>query len=159
MDVNRYVVLLDSPGARLLLCLYRTEALTLILVLASTCLYTPAGVMRQEGNVWHSLLVSQTKPNLVMAILSSLINVVMHYDPVGMGVPYNYLMFADTKEALAEAALQTFLILIDYSYPLGELSEVHVAGLQAADTSMQHGESTIGEHSSRASEHRGRYIV
>lgn len=35
------------------------------------------------------------------------------YDPVGYGLPYNHLMFTDSREALVEAALQVLCVTME----------------------------------------------
>lgn len=35
------------------------------------------------------------------------------YDPVGYGVPYNHLMFADHREGLVEIALQVLCVTLE----------------------------------------------
>lgn len=37
-----------------------------------------------------------------LPLFTSLLNTVCSYDPVGLGVPYNHLLFADTLEPLVE---------------------------------------------------------
>uniref|UniRef100_A0A915HQG4 Uncharacterized protein n=1 Tax=Romanomermis culicivorax TaxID=13658 RepID=A0A915HQG4_ROMCU len=49
----------------------------------------------------------------VLPMFTSLLNVVCAYDPVGYGMPYNYLLFADTREPLVQAALQLLVACLD----------------------------------------------
>jgi hypothetical protein len=53
--------------------------------------------------------VRQTLP-----LFTSLINIVFSYDPVGY-LPYNYLLFTDTREPLVEVAAQVLCITLDNS--------------------------------------------
>lgn len=46
-------------------------------------------------------------------MFTSLLNVVCAYDPVGYGVPYNHIMFQDTREPLVEAALQVLCVTME----------------------------------------------
>lgn len=39
---------------------------------------------------------------------------VCSYDPVGYGLPYNHLLFTDTREALVEVALQILIVTLDH---------------------------------------------
>ncbi len=55
------------------------------------------------------ILSSQTLP-----LFTSLINIVFSYDPVGY-LPYNYLLFTDTREPLVEVAAQLLCITLDNS--------------------------------------------
>lgn len=36
------------------------------------------------------------------------------YDPVGLGLPYNHLLFSDTLEPLVEVALQILIVTLDH---------------------------------------------
>ncbi len=49
-----------------------------------------------------------------MPLFTSLINIVFSYDPVGY-LPYNYLLFTDTREPLVEVAAQVLCITLDNS--------------------------------------------
>lgn len=46
-------------------------------------------------------------------MLTSLLNTVCGYDPIGMGVPYNHLLFADTTEPLVDVCLQILIVALD----------------------------------------------
>lgn len=47
-------------------------------------------------------------------MFTSLLNTVCAYDPVGLGVPYNHLLFNDSLEPLVEAALQILIVTLDH---------------------------------------------
>lgn len=49
----------------------------------------------------------------VLPLFTSLLNIVCAYDPVGFGVPYNYLLFTDTREPLVQTALQVLIVCLD----------------------------------------------
>ncbi len=36
------------------------------------------------------------------------------YDPVGIGLPYNHLIFSDSREPLVETALQVLIVVLDH---------------------------------------------
>ena len=42
-----------------------------------------------------------------------MLNIVCAYDPVGYGVPYNHLMFTDSREAIVEGALQVLCVTLE----------------------------------------------
>lgn len=46
-------------------------------------------------------------------MLTSLLNTVCGYDPIGMGVPYNHLLFSDTSEPLVDVCLQILIVALD----------------------------------------------
>ena len=49
-----------------------------------------------------------------LPLFTSLLNVVCAYDPVGLGLPYNHLLFTDSREPLVEAALQLLIVTLDW---------------------------------------------
>lgn len=49
----------------------------------------------------------------VLPLFTSLLNVVCAYDPVGYGLPYNYLLFSDSREPLVQTALQVLIVCLD----------------------------------------------
>lgn len=57
-------------------------------------------------------------------MFTSLLNTVCAYDPVGLGVPYNHLLFTDSLEPLVDVALQILIVTLDHdtsgSTPLEE---------------------------------------
>lgn len=65
----------------------RTEVIKLLLVLTSQILYPEGATFRTQGVYFTELIMKRISKTTVMALLGSLINVVMQYDPVGVGVP------------------------------------------------------------------------
>lgn len=57
---------------------------------------------------------SSSENRHALPLFTSLLNVVCSYDPVGMGLPYNHLIFTDSREALVEAALQVLVVVLDH---------------------------------------------
>lgn len=59
-----------------------------------------------------------------LPMFTSLLNTVCAYDPVGLGVPYNHLLFSDLVEPLVDTALQILIVTLDHdtsgSAPEGE---------------------------------------
>lgn len=47
-------------------------------------------------------------------MFTSLLNTVCAYDPVGLGVPYNHLLFTDSLEPLVDVALQILIVTLDH---------------------------------------------
>ncbi|KAJ8317846.1 hypothetical protein KUTeg_002937 [Tegillarca granosa] len=74
----------------------------------------------------HNLMHDQNRSEIIRLLLTcfsetihalplftSLLNVVCAYDPVGYGVPYNHLMFSDSREAVVEGALQVLCVTLE----------------------------------------------
>ncbi|CAF1688156.1 unnamed protein product, partial [Adineta ricciae] len=73
----------------------------------------PSAELQLHSNKWLTYFTSghnrQTLP-----LFTSLINIVFSYDPVGY-LPYNYLLFTDTREPLVEVAAQLLCITLDHN--------------------------------------------
>ncbi|KAF6773307.1 hypothetical protein AHF37_08187 [Paragonimus kellicotti] len=92
--------------------LNRTELLKLLLTCFSETMYLDRDEAQREQNRWVSYFTSANNRH-ALPLFASLLNVVCAYDPVGFGLPYNYLMFSDTREPLVEVALQVLCIVLE----------------------------------------------
>lgn len=63
-------------------------------------------------------------------MFTSLLNTVCAYDPVGLGVPYNHLLFNDSLEPLVEAALQILIVTLDHDTSSSNIEADEVLLLQ-----------------------------
>lgn len=78
--------------------------------------------LKVSPNKWIQFVTSAENRH-ALPMFTSLLNTVCAYDPVGLGVPYNHLLFSDTAEPLVDAALQILIVTLDHDTSLGE--EVH----------------------------------
>ncbi|KIH53941.1 hypothetical protein ANCDUO_15915 [Ancylostoma duodenale] len=88
----------------------RTEILKLLLTCFSEVIYAP---ITDESRLRWVARFTSTENRHVLPLFTSLLNVVCAYNPVGMGLPYNYLLFNDSREPLVEAALQVLIVCLD----------------------------------------------
>ncbi|KAK5983518.1 High temperature-Induced Dauer formation [Trichostrongylus colubriformis] len=88
----------------------RTEVLKLLLTCFSEVIYAP--VTDDSRLRWVARFTSAENRH-VLPLFTSLLNVVCAYNPVGMGLPYNYLLFNDYREPLVEVALQVLIVCLD----------------------------------------------
>ncbi|GMT06249.1 hypothetical protein PENTCL1PPCAC_28423, partial [Pristionchus entomophagus] len=88
----------------------RTEILKLLLTCLSEVIYMP---VNDEQRLRWTMHFSAAENRHVLPLFTSLLNTVCSYDPVGMGMPYNYLLFSDTREPLVEASLQLLIACLD----------------------------------------------
>ncbi|KAI6201050.1 hypothetical protein M3Y96_00800100 [Aphelenchoides besseyi] len=88
----------------------RTEILKLLLTCFSEVIYAPAD--DQNRMRWVARFAS-TENRHVLPLFTSLLNVVCCYDPVGYGLPYNYLLMGDCREPLVQTALQVLIVCLD----------------------------------------------
>ncbi|XP_026480772.1 protein HID1-like [Ctenocephalides felis] len=102
----------------------RTALLKLLLTCFSETMYKPPSnpTGPQEPNKWISYLTSGDNRH-ALPLFTSLLNTVCAYDPVGLGVPYNHLLFNDTMEPLMEAALQILIVTLDHDVTGIEVDE------------------------------------
>lgn len=70
-------------------------------------------------NRWIQYLTSAENRH-ALPMFTSLLNTVCAYDPVGMGVPYNHLLFSDCAEPLVDAALQILIVTLDHDTTQGD---------------------------------------
>ncbi|CAL4156371.1 unnamed protein product, partial [Meganyctiphanes norvegica] len=106
----------------------RTEILKLILTCFSQSIYSStSGESSGSPNRWISIFTSADNRH-PLPLFTSLLNIVCGYDPVGMGVPYNHMFFADTREPLVEVALQILITTLDHdvTHTWPEAEEVSV---------------------------------
>ncbi|KAG9288895.1 hypothetical protein G9A89_019517 [Geosiphon pyriformis] len=97
--------------------LNKTETLRLLLVLLSKSMYMPGATFMSKESKFLKFLVLKTEKNVVLALLCSLLNTAVKYNPAGWGVPYNYVVFTDPREILVTLCLQVLLVLLDYRAP------------------------------------------
>jgi hypothetical protein len=103
----------------------RFEAVRFLLALFSKVVYYPP---ERFDNSWLREFVSQEEDETILTILCSLLNTVMNYDPYGW-VPYNYVVFNDSKERLVQSCAQLLVVILSYEYGLSSfLESPEVAG-------------------------------
>ncbi|XP_061425944.1 protein HID1-like isoform X2 [Lethenteron reissneri] len=94
----------------------RLEILNLLLTCFSEVIYQSENDPR-SCNSWVKLFCSKENRH-TLALFTSLLNVVFAYDPVGYGVPYNYLLVRDHREPLVEVACQVLIAALDGEHSL-----------------------------------------
>lgn len=72
-------------------------------------------------NKWIQFFTSGENRH-ALPMFTSLLNTVCAYDPVGLGLPYNHLLFQDTSEPLVDAALQILIVTLDHDTSQGGVS-------------------------------------
>ncbi|XP_068633146.1 protein HID1 [Battus philenor] len=91
----------------------RAELLRLLLTCFSETIYKTSQQAAMHHNKWIAYLTSADNRH-ALPLFTSLLNTVCAYDPVGIGLPYNHLLFADTLEPLVEVALQVLIVALDH---------------------------------------------
>ncbi|XP_076309037.1 LOW QUALITY PROTEIN: protein HID1-like [Tachypleus tridentatus] len=93
----------------------RTEILKLLLTCFSQTMYLPYGDAHDTSNKWIQFFTSADNRH-ALPLFTSLLNVVCAYDPVGYGLPFNHLIFNDSREPLVEVALQVLIVSLDHNF-------------------------------------------
>nr|XP_055039516.1 protein HID1 [Misgurnus anguillicaudatus] len=103
----------QSPPLNYIHDLNRTELLRLLLTCFSEAMYLPPTSDNSILNPWVTFFCS-TENRHALPLFTSLLNVVCAYDPVGYGIPYNHLLFADYREQLVEQAVQILIVTLEH---------------------------------------------
>uniref|UniRef100_A0A8C4XGR2 HID1 domain containing n=1 Tax=Erpetoichthys calabaricus TaxID=27687 RepID=A0A8C4XGR2_ERPCA len=107
-----------SPPLNYIHDLNRTELLKLLLTCFSEAMYLPPSSESNILNPWVQFFCS-TENRHALPLFTSLLNVVCAYDPVGYGIPYNHLLFSDTREQLVEHAVQVLIVTLEHDGSTG----------------------------------------
>ncbi|XP_067333001.1 protein HID1 isoform X2 [Channa argus] len=127
----------QSPPLNYIHDLNRTELLRLLLTCFSEAMYLPPSSDNNVLNPWVTFFCS-TENRHALPLFTSLLNVVCAYDPVGYGIPYNHLLFADYREQLVEQAVQILIVTLEH--------DGGVLNRPASPTSIEEQESTGPEN-------------
>ncbi|KAJ1548807.1 hypothetical protein HK405_014744, partial [Cladochytrium tenue] len=104
----------NAPPAGAAVVANRIEILRLFLVLLSSVVYVPTGEVLKRVDKWAALATKGLEKKAVLAVLCSLMNVSLNYDPVGWGlIPYNHMLFSDKQEQLVTLSLEVLVVLLN----------------------------------------------
>lgn len=103
-----------SPPRYPILDSNRTELLKLLLTCFSETMYNPPVDLTISPNRWIQYLTSAENRH-ALPMFTSLLNIVCAYDPIGLGVPYNHLLFTDSLEPLVDVSLQILIVTLDHN--------------------------------------------
>ncbi|KAF2191963.1 hypothetical protein K469DRAFT_655176 [Zopfia rhizophila CBS 207.26] len=95
----------------------RTEILRLLLTLASKSMYMSANVLPVKGVKAITYMATCSDKQVVLSVLCSLLNTTLKYNPASWRVPYDHVVFKDSKQILVTYCLQLLLVLILYPIP------------------------------------------
>lgn len=99
----------------------RTELLRLLLTCFSCSMYLTPAEANSTSNRWIEFFTSSSNRH-TLAIFTSLLNTICSYDPNGI-LPFNHLLFNDTRESLVDVAIQILIVTLDYEYCSSENHE------------------------------------
>nr|CCA18781.1 conserved hypothetical protein [Albugo laibachii Nc14] len=99
----------------------RKEVLKLLLTCFSGILFQTAESCTSWSDRFLEIATSDNCP-FASTLFYSLLNVMVTYDPVGWGVPYATTIVNDDRGSLVDAALQVFLVLLDFGQTVAKTS-------------------------------------
>jgi hypothetical protein len=97
--------------------LRRMEILRLLLTLSSKSMYTSANVLPVQGIKAITYLTTLEEKQIVLTMLCSFLNTALKYNPATWRVPYDHMVFKDTKQVFVTYCLQLLLVLVLYPVP------------------------------------------
>ncbi|KAL7795353.1 high-temperature-induced dauer-formation domain-containing protein [Trichoderma ceciliae] len=103
----------------------RCEILRLLMTLAGQSMYTTPGVLPQRGVRTLTYLCTSSDKQVVLSVLCSLLNTTLKYNPASWRVPYNTLVFKDTKQVLVTYSIHFLLAMLIYPIPEDTSSASH----------------------------------
>ncbi|ORX93518.1 high-temperature-induced dauer-formation protein-domain-containing protein [Clohesyomyces aquaticus] len=95
----------------------RTEILRLLLTFASKSMYMSANILPVKGVQAITYMATCPDKQVVLSVLCSLLNTTLKYNPASWRVPYDHVVFKDSKQILVTYCLQLLLVLILYPIP------------------------------------------
>ncbi|KAF2113853.1 high-temperature-induced dauer-formation protein-domain-containing protein [Lophiotrema nucula] len=95
----------------------RAEILRLLLTLASKSMYMSANVLPVKGVKAITYMATCPDKQVVLSVLCSLLNTTLKYNPATWRVPYDHVVFKDSKPILVSYCLQLLLALVLYPIP------------------------------------------
>ncbi|XP_017460525.1 PREDICTED: protein HID1-like, partial [Rhagoletis zephyria] len=87
----------------------RTALLRLLLTCFSESMYCSTAEVGRTPNAWIDFF-SSAENRHALPLFTSLLNTVFAYNPNGGLLPFNHLLFSDSKEPLVEVALQLLIV-------------------------------------------------
>ncbi|KAH7646049.1 hid-1-like protein [Dermatophagoides farinae] len=104
---------------------HRTQLLRLLLTCFSESIYCSAAHVGHQPNRWIQFFTSVENRH-ALPLFTSLLNTVFAYNPNSF-LPFNHLLFQDSKEPLVEVALQILIVILDHDFSTPILSSIEEA--------------------------------
>ncbi|KAI7907919.1 high-temperature-induced dauer-formation protein-domain-containing protein [Cokeromyces recurvatus] len=97
----------------------RIEILRFLIVLFSKSMYQSPTHVLTKTDPWLNYMIrpNRLERKVVLAFLCSMLNTACKFNPMGWttAVPYNHIVFTDSREQLVALCLRALLILLDYN--------------------------------------------
>ncbi|KAJ5089124.1 hypothetical protein N7532_007808 [Penicillium argentinense] len=95
----------------------RCEILRLLLTMTGKAMYLPSNTLPVQGVKAITYITSCQDKQAVLTLLCSLLNTAMKYNPASWRVPYDHVVWKDSKQIMVIYCLQLLLVLLMYPIP------------------------------------------
>ncbi|KAI9847904.1 MAG: hypothetical protein M1837_001421 [Sclerophora amabilis] len=95
----------------------RSEILRLLLTMTSKSMFMSANILPVLGVKVITYMTTCADKQIILSVLCSLLNTTMKYNPASWRVPYDHVVFKDSREVLVTYSLQLLLVLLLYPVP------------------------------------------
>ncbi|EPS37691.1 hypothetical protein H072_8558 [Dactylellina haptotyla CBS 200.50] len=97
----------------------RIEILRLLIAITSRAMYIPSNSLPVKGTRALTYLVTNSDKKVVLSVLCSLLNTTLKYNAASWRLPYDHVVFSDSRQVLVTYSLHMLLILLLYPIPEG----------------------------------------
>ncbi|KAF3927143.1 hypothetical protein ABW20_dc0100307 [Dactylellina cionopaga] len=101
----------------------RIEILRLLIAISSKAMYIPSNSLPVKGTRALTYLVTNTDKKVVLSVLCSLLNTTLKYNAASWRLPYDHVVFSDSRQVLVTYSLHMLLILLLYPIPEGQYND------------------------------------
>ncbi|KAF3912908.1 hypothetical protein AA313_de0208166 [Arthrobotrys entomopaga] len=98
----------------------RIEILRLLIAITSRAMYIPSNTLPVKGTRALTYLVTNADKKVVLSVLCSLLNTTLKYNAASWRLPYDHVVFSDSRQVLVTYSLHMLLILLLYPIPEGK---------------------------------------
>jgi len=95
----------------------RSEILRLLLTLMSKSMYMSSALLPVQGIRATTYLATCADKQIVLSVLCSLLNTTIKYNAASWRIPYDHMVWKDSRQSLVAYSLQMLLVLLLYPVP------------------------------------------
>ena len=95
----------------------RCEVLRLLLTLTSKSMYMHSNLLPVQGVKAITYIATCPDKQIILSVLCSLLNTTIKYNSTSWRLPYDHVVWKDSKQALVVYSLQLLLVLLLYPIP------------------------------------------
>ncbi|KAK5071938.1 hypothetical protein LTR64_004284 [Lithohypha guttulata] len=95
----------------------RCEVLRLILTMMSKSMYMSSGLLPVQGVRTITYLATCAEKQIVLSVLCSLLNTAIKHNATSWRIPYDHMVWKDSRQSLVVYSLQMLLVLLLYPVP------------------------------------------